>query len=532
MTISRIKMRLCDRRNRPFRTAVAVIAAALAAVSVQAAPLDSGADRAALIGVLTELSRATTLQDAVAKSDLARQLAGVAVPSRRDLLQPGTVPAATGPAAFAEVSDLRVALTQLAIQAGTNDHLTLVRAQTDAADPKAIFLRGGVADLASLAELVTQVAPEAIIPVEGGFRLLRPLVVWTDAALQLKSGDVLELDPGNGSFVLSFGRLDVTDATVRSAKGVNAAQPTFRPFLLSLGDATFSASQSRFEGLGFGRGTLFGGVAVANRGLFRPAFSPAIVQSVFVDTQALHLDGTIDALVVGNRFGGIAAGGLVVAGGSGAVITGNVFSASLSGSALRITHGARDATVTDNILTDSRDTAILIDGQASRITVAGNLIDRTTGSGLVLRQTTCTTIRDNLISRGAGTGMRLTDSGPALIASNAIVLNGAAGAQLEGHVAGAVTEIAGNVFSANRFGLSGAGLGRIDLRDNAFSGQLPRLFDGEFGTYLAAFLDFQATGNGQAAFEIIPPVFLKDTITTASATNDATGVDQHSICGE
>ncbi len=531
MTRQDIQMRLYNRRIGSIRVAFALTVAMLVALPVRAAPLDSGADRAALIRILTELGRVTTLEDAVAKSDLARQQAGLVAPIRQKTMH-DPAPETAGPAAFVELTDLRVALTQLAIQAGTNDHLTLMRAQANATEPKAIFLRAGVADLATLAQLVTKEDPKAILPVDGGFRLLRPLVVWTDAALHLKSGEILELDPGTGAFVLSFGRLDVTGATVRTAKGVNASQPAFRPFLLSLGDAVFSASQSRFEGLGFGRGTLFGGVAVTNRGLFRPASAPTIVDSVFVDTQALHLDGTTDALVAENRFSGIATGGLVVAGGSGALVTGNVFSASQSGSALRITRGATDTTIADNILTDSRDTAILIDGQSSRFTVSDNLIDRAAGSGLVLRQATCATISGNLISRGAGTGMRLTDAGPAVIEANVIVLNGAAGAQLEGHVAGAITEMANNVFSANRFGLSGAGLGRIDLRGNAFSGQLPRLFDGEFGTYQAAFLDFQSSGHAAAAFEIIPPVFLKDTITAASATRDASGVDQHSICEE
>lgn len=512
-------------------TALAFGLGAGPALPVLSAPLDSGEDRAELDATLTALSRATTREEMSKIGDLARVQGGLSAPERTDDAKLATeTRVAVTPAAI-ELADMRVALTQLAIQAGTNDHLTLVRAQTDASSPDAIFVRGGGTDLATLSAALQQSAPHAIETIPGGLRLLRPLIIWSDATLVLKPGEVLELDTASGSLVVSFGGMDLSGATVQATAKPNAAQPSFQPFILSLGEATFAARDSQFVGLGFGRGTLFSGVAVSNRGLFSPKSPPVIMRSTFIDTRALQLEGTTNSVVADNLFHGLDAGGVIIAGGVGVVVDGNAFRRSQTGAALRVTNGARDVTVSDNVLTDSRDTAILIDSQTSGISITHNVIDRATGAGIALRQVTCAALRENLVARGAGTGVRLSDTGPVRLEDNTVAMNAAAGVQIEGHLPDAVTLLSGNIISANRFGLSGSDAGRVDLQGNILTGQLPRLFGGEFGAYLPAFLTAQSGTEAGAVFEIIPPVFLKDSLLSVAATSNGVGVTQTRKCG-
>jgi hypothetical protein len=495
-----------------------------------AAPMDSGADRAALDATLSQMRKLTTLDDLIAQSDLVRAQVGLVAAARSQWVDPAPNVSAAK-AATVELSDMRVALTQLAIQAGTNDHLTLVRAQAKASNAMALYVREGSIDLNTLADVVSTAAPGTMVRIPGGYRMMRPLVVWSDSTLVLESGQILELDTASGAFLLSFGSVDIVGATLRATPAPNPLQPTYRPFLLSLGEAEFSARDSVFEGLGFGRGTLFGGVAVANRGLFQPKRPPVVLRSTFVDTQALQFDGTTGATVRGNRFLGVAAGGLVISGGKNASVTGNSFERSISGAALRITRQASDILVSGNILIDSLDTAILVDGQSRNITLSDNLIDRANGAGVALRQSTCAILSGNLISRGGGTGLRMNEAGPTKIDGNTLVMNAAAGVQMDGHLPGGITTLTDNLFSANRFGLSGTDAGRIDLQGNTFSGQLPRLFGGEFGMHLPAFLEQQTSQSPDSVFEIVPPVFLKDSILPAAVKADPLGTtDPTSNC--
>ncbi|MES2817143.1 MAG: hypothetical protein V4720_19730, partial [Pseudomonadota bacterium] len=272
------------------------LAAVLLAVLALAGPLRAEPD-AVLHGAIARVLDGGA--DGEVLAVLADRLAGgIVLPE-----VPKSAAAAAGPMKVLE-GDVQAALTQLAILAGGNGHLSLQLAQASTTD--VIYILSGTATLPEL-EAAGYLQRRA-----NGWRLSRPLVLWPGAALVLTKGQLLELDTAGGAFVLSFGDVRATGATLRGDAGQNARVPTFRPFLLVTGQGSFRAERSTFADLGFDGPVAFRGVSVLTGGLMKPASPPVVVRSRFQNVFSLSFEGADGMGVTRNRFSGAGAAAVSV----------------------------------------------------------------------------------------------------------------------------------------------------------------------------------------------------------------------------
>lgn len=437
----------------------------------------------------------TLLTDPKAFDPLAALLDLPAAPVLTGL--PETPPFPEGPDPVVASGKLQLGLSQLAIHAGTNGHIALVRAQNGQSD--AIFLQSGFTDLATLARAATDQGI-AGITVEGQtVTLTRPLVVWMGAGLHLDPGDTLRLSGTDGAFLLNFGRLDSESATVETT-----GDSEFRPFLLTAGQGTLRLEGSTLDGLGFSRSDTFGGIAVLSRGLFRPDHPPLVRNSTFTDTGLLFLAGSDGAWIEGNTFLSPRTGGLTLSATKAATVTGNLIHAAQGSAALRLRDGAEDTRIAGNLILNSLRTGVMGEGNLTRITLAGNAIAGSGGVGLLLRRADCLRLSGNLIAANGAAGIKMVETARATLARNAILHNSGSGLTIQTQPPEARTDLSANLLMSNRDGLSGAGLGPVTLAGDDLTGQLPRLFSGEFAQYLPAYLSAR-DAQGETGFATATP---------------------------
>ena len=416
---------------------------------------------------------------------LAQSLAGRAATPP----PPPGVPA-TPVAAKVQTGDMQLALTQLAILSGSNGHLTLQLAQNGQKD--AIYLLSGIATLTDL-----QAAGALVTHQDQVWRLHRPLVIWPGASLTVNPGEVLEMDAAGGSFVLSFGGLRITGATLRTGPDRNLVVPAFRPFVLVTGQGVLDAYDARFQGLGFPGPVAFRGLSVLTGGVMRPPTPPRVIESHFDATGALSVEGADGLALIGNRFDGGLATAVFITGGTGITIADNRIRDTADGAGLRLDGALDDVSITGNMVAGGARNGIQMDGIIRGLTLAGNVVTGNSGAGISISRATCATIAGNIIAGNGTTGLRLTASGAVSITGNAIFANHSAGVEVAGQTGLPPIRLSDNALRANREGLRAEGLAEIHLQANELAMQTPRQFAGDFAPWLAAYLS-----QGEDAFVI------------------------------
>ncbi len=381
--------------------------------------------------------------------------------------------------AVIEVVDIRLLLTRIALQAGAQDHAALVRAQ-GARDHGVILLRGGLVTLSDLLALSQGTPAQAFVTMTPqGVVLTRPLAIWDDAGLTLGAADQLILERSSGSFVANLGWLDLSGGSIIGSKATNTAEPSFRPFVLTAGQGSFTAQGATFKALGFGTSKAFGGITVLNSGLVTPAFASGITESQLTDVTTLGLIGTTNAVVSENRFDGSQGTAILISHALGTVVADNSLT-SLSGPrAIRVTDAATDVRISANLLSGAARIGIMIDGKSRTVSVDGNLVQGHQTAGISVDAADCVTITGNIVVANGGTGISLTDTDGLLAARNAILFNRGSGVLVRDQTTEALARLTGNVFIANREGLRGATPGQLVLEDNDLEGQMPRVFAGD-----------------------------------------------------
>lgn len=390
--------------------------------------------------------------------------------------------------ALVELVDLRLLLTQIAVQTGARDHQTLIRAQGDH-ERKVILLRGGAVSLSGFVDLA-QGTPAAgfVTRTVEGVTLTRPLAIWSDAGLQLASDDALMLDGAAGSFVANLGWLDVSGGTLSGGELQNAAEQGFRPFVLTAGLGRLTAREASLQGLGFGDTPVFGGVSVVNTGLNLPPFPSRITDSTLIDVSALSVMGTEGVVISGNHIAGARGTALTVSRSRNAVIADNRLDGLSGPQGIRVTSASLGVAVLDNILTGGTRTGVLVDQDSAEITIARNLVVGAQSTGVSIGDSACVTIRDNLIARSGGTGVSIRKSAAVAIRQNAILFNKGAAVMIRDQDAQSIAHLSGNVLLGNREGLRGATPGLVVLVDNDLKGQLPRIFAGDLAPMMIDWL--------------------------------------------
>lgn len=410
---------------------------------------------------------------------LADRLAGgVALPDA-----PASAALAEGPMKVLE-GDIQAALTQLSILAGGNGHLSLQLAQASRTD--VIYLLSGIASLPALeAEGLVQRRAN-------GWHLSRPLVVWPGAALALSPGELLELDTAAGAFVLSFGDVRLTGATLRGDSGQNPRVAEFRPFLLVTGQGSFRAERSTFADLGFRGPVAFRGVSVLTGGVMKPAVPPVVTESRFQNVFSLSFEGADGMLVARNRFAQAGAAAVSVKDGRGLVLAGNRITGSVSGAGIRLSGLLEDVAITGNVIAGGGRNGLQIDGKALRLGLQGNVVLGNAGSGITLGPASCVSVQGNIIAANGTAGLKLSRTGGARVAQNAITGNGSAGIEVEAQGGLGPVLLSDNLLGDNREGLRAAGLGEVHLSGNDLDRQTPRQFAGDFAPWLGPYLTAKA----------------------------------------
>lgn len=387
--------------------------------------------------------------------------------------------------AILELVDLRFLLARLAAQTGAKDHDVLITAQPDGAS-KALLLRGGHISLVAFAALA-QSGPAAAYVQAGpqGVTLTRPLAIWSDAGLGLADGDRLALDRAAGSFLINFGGLNLTGASITGTPGTNPRAPMFRPFALSTGTGQVTVQDSRLSNLGFGTSGLFGGLTIAPTGLAANPAPVLIRASEFSDVLRLTLLRTQGSRIADTQFTRTA---LLLSGTQQTRISGNQFDAAAQNQTLRISAGFSDVIITANSFAALGTTAVSAQ-DGTGLQIIANQIEGQMQNGLTLDRVACAILASNLIAGNGANGIVLRNSAQITVSGNALLGNDAAGLYLRDQAAGATTNVAGNVIAGNGVGLRGASTGALTLSNNQMQGQFPRLFSGDLAQHTVAWLN-------------------------------------------
>lgn len=390
--------------------------------------------------------------------------------------------------AVIELVDIRLLLTQIAIQTGARDHLALVRAQ-GARDHDVILLRGGFATLQDLLALAQgTLAQDFVTETADGIVLTRPLAIWADAGLTLGKQDRLTLDRASGSFVANLGWLNLTGGSITGSDTSNATEPGFRPFVLTAGQGSFTAKAATFQALGFGAAPVFGGLAVVNNGLVAPDYASAVTESLLLDVMTLALIGTTGADLSQNRIAASSGTAVLISQAKASVIANNTLTGMAGPQAIRVTARTADVQISGNLLAGAARTGIAIDGDSRAVSIAGNLVAGSVTTGISVDAATCVTLAGNLVAANGGVGISLTDTTETAAIHNAILFNHGSGVLLRDQAKTAQVSLTSNVFIGNRDGVRGATPGPVELSGNDLNGQVPRVFAGDLARLTAAWL--------------------------------------------
>jgi len=458
--------------GRRLATAAALLAFAVS--PVQALPPDQ--ESLDLIAQLEQLDE--RLQSGTDTSN-ALLVAGAGVgdfarPGAFGLVPPGPLrPPSQEPADLIRMNT-RLALTSLAQAFGGDDNFAVMAAQDGAGTgvSQALAIRSGDATLADL---------RAALGVAGqGPLVMRvPLVVLAGASLTLSPGDELWLSRIDGAFVVNFGDLFITGATIASTLEPNLGAHPFRPFVTTTEGGTVTVRGARFVGLGFGRTLKYSGFSILRSILSAPERPSVIEDSTFQDLLTVAISGDTDVLLRGNRFRDMRSAALTVSRTRGARVLSNLFFGTMTTNAVRLQDGSADGVIAGNIILGGERAGILVREHSTGAVVANNVIWNRTGGGITVLGADCGLVQGNLVIANDQKGIEVRDALAAQVLGNTIFSNDSAGLWVSNQPPGTQTVVEDNVIAFNGAGVAGANTGRILMHGNDFSRQYQQFLAGD-----------------------------------------------------
>lgn len=463
------------RRAKSFRTKL--VRAGLVSLACASVPLGaSGADYARTLSFEKTVADLSAM--AKAGSPASDVLAAATplgyVPSTKK--QPGLNWPALAPTSISLVP-IDLVLSQLALQAGANYHVALRQAQ---ARPDVLMVESGVASLAMVAEAAEKAGFGALFEkTPDGYVAHVSVAVWNGASLFLQPGETLLLDREAGAFLLASGTLLARDAELRGTGAANPRLTDFNPFVVIALSGTALIEGSQFGDLGYGLFPPLTGVTLVEGGFFRDGVPSLVRDSRFDNVKTVALLGASDAVVSGNTFTGSSGPSLLFSGGKELTAERNVVLAGPDAHGIKVTAGAREVRVTGNFVFGAGLNGVFADAGAADLVVTGNIIASSGRSGVSVASADCLTVGDNLLLQNAQSGLAVSDSAGLSIAANRLYDNGNAGISVTRQPDYGRIEIASNELDGNRVGVKGSTTAQLRFSANDFSGQAPRLFDGE-----------------------------------------------------
>jgi poly(beta-D-mannuronate) C5 epimerase len=465
-----------------------------ATVPLGAAMPVSGADYARTLSFeKTVAALAAMARNGSSAADVRAAAAPLGFQTKADEAQAIDWPALSAPKVSLVPIDL--VLSQLALQAGANYHVALRQAQ---ARPEVLMVESGVASLAMVAEAAQQAGfGELFEKTPDGYVAHVAIAVWNGASLFLQPGETLLLDREAGAFVLAAGTLAARDAALRGVGEANARLADFNPFVVVALSGTAMVEGSRFADLGYGLFPPLTGVTLVEGGFFRDGAPSVVRDSRFDNVQTLALLDASDAMIAGNVFTGAKGPSVLVSGGKDLVAERNVVLAGPGVHGIKVTAGARNVAVTDNIVVGAGLNGVFADAGAAGLDVSGNIIAEAKRSGVSVASADCVRVSGNLLLKNAQSGLAVRDSAGLSVAANRFYDNGNAGISVTHQPDYGRIEIASNELDGNRVGVKGSTTAELRFVANDFSGQAPRLFDGELVQFSDRFFDL----SGEAVID-------------------------------
>lgn len=389
------------------------------------------------------------------------------------------------------VVSIDLVLSQLALQAGANYHVALRQAQ---ARPEVLLVEGGVTSAAELYEAATAAGLTGVIDkTEAGYVAHLPIAVWNGATLALQPGETLLLDRSTGAFLLASGKLIGTDAAIAGVGDPNPRLEDFNPFVVVALSGSARLQRMTFADLGYGRFPPLTGVTIIESGFFTKPSPSMVRDSRFDKVGSLALIDAEAAIVDGNVFGPSAGPAVLLSGGTDITARGNVVLAGPGAHGIKVTGGAKSVELTGNIIIDAGLNGIFADAGAAHLTIKDNLIAGSARSGVSVASADCIAVNGNLLLQNAQSGLAVRDSAGLQVEANRLIDNGNAGISVTHQPDYGVIEIASNQLDGNRVGIKGSTTARLAFAMNDFTGQAPRLLDGELVQFTDRFFNLSAT---------------------------------------
>lgn len=411
-------------------------------------------------------------------SEAQALLSSVMPPATTDVVETHTAVHVPGTASF-ELIDLRLALVQLAFATGSNDQLSVVRAQSQET-PRVIAVQNGMGTLAGLRDWIADQDTASDLMTADILNV--PLVILPMARFDMHPGDVLDLSTPGGAFILNLGGLIVDGATIKATAEKNIQVPDFAPFVATVGTGQAQISHTEFSGLGFGETAVFSGVSVINRGLYQPIGPSHLTDSTLRNTLSATFEGGAALKIARNVFAGHRTGGVSLRGTQDAEVLSNIFLGARETPAVSVTDGTLNAMLSHNIILDGRAGGIAVSQGSHATTIHDTLVWQSAGAGISVRRSDCVTLTGNIIIDGAQKGIDLRTSRNSQIISNQLLGSRSAGLFIGDQPVGTQTQVRDNLFLGNRFGLSSASADQLMLSGNDFQNQFPRFLEGDLAS--------------------------------------------------
>lgn len=467
------------------------IRAGLAALLCAASGSVLAADYLRTTAIVTELQ---TLQQAAQSGGSAGEILGAAAHLGIDLLEIPEVPfppLTVGNVTVA-AAPIELVLAQLALQTGANFHVALQQAQ---ATPQVLMVQSGVADLPALkAAAAAAGLPDAIEETSDGFVAHMPIAVWSEATLIVPKGQTLLLDRELGAFLVAAGTLAGDGGTIAGFGKPNPRLATYNPFIITALSGEMRFSDMDFSDLGMGEFTPLTGVTAVQGGFYRRGDAPIIRGSRFERVGSLALVGTMGGAIARNVFVESTGPAILLAGTKTTSLYNNVTLAGATAHGIKITAGTSDAVLRDNLVATAGLNGIFIDAGAADITLENNVVSGAKRSGISVASADCIRVSANLLISNAHSGLAIRDSAGLDIRDNRLFGNGNAGISISDQPDYAAIAIAANALDGNQVGIRGSTTALLTLEDNDFSGQAPRLLDGELVQFSDRFFNLSAGG--------------------------------------
>ncbi len=382
-----------------------------------------------------------------------------------------------GDAVDAGPMNLRLSLTMLSQAYGNEDNGAILGAQPSADSP-ALVLRAGTATLDDLRRILRDARLQDV-PATGPLTLQVPLVIWAGAAMQLRPGEVLQLDRAAGAFVMNFGLLQINGAKVSATPDRNPRNALFVPFITTADGGVVQVQGARFSRLGFGKSQKFSGFAIM-QGTIRSPRQPSWVEnSAFDNVMSVSVSMARDVVVRGNHFTNMRGVSLVLSRTAGASVLLNLFSGQMRQNAVVLEQGSTDGRIAGNVVMAGKRTGIVVRDSSTSAVVAHNIVWQRDGGGIALIKSDCGLITENLVLDNDQKGIEVRTSLESEVIGNAILANHSAGIWVSAQVAGATTFVRTNVLAENGAGMSAADGASILLDGNDFSQQFQQFLSGD-----------------------------------------------------